>query len=323
MKQPLLIQIKNPCNEKWDEMTLVEQGKYCSNCQKTVIDFSTKTDAELFVYFNNHTSFCGRFRQTQINRIIEEPKPVLKRLFHFYSKIVALFFTAFSFKSFQISAQTNQPTIENFVQNADEIHPGKITIEGIITDDEDRLVDSVAIFFDNAKVATSNQLGYYKVEVENIVLKNHVLSFDKNEYRSFAFSFHPLMGNIKQNVTMCNYKEKNCSYSMGMPARVITPFQNYTLHIKNINTKLEIDSIFKDEIIILGYSLRGNPNNSVILNFYYSNTKDKKLYENKGQKIINYLVENQRIDRERLHLKIIKNAKKVNTIEIVDYNDSY
>jgi len=64
MKQPLLIQIQNPCHESWDSMTQNEQGNFCSNCQKTVIDFSTKTDAKLIEYFKKHNSFCGRFKQT-------------------------------------------------------------------------------------------------------------------------------------------------------------------------------------------------------------------------------------------------------------------
>ncbi len=314
MKRPLLIQIKNPCNENWDEMTLAEQGKFCSNCQKTVIDFSEKTDAELVEYFNTHSSFCGRFKQTQIDRYIEEPRPVLKRLFHFYSKVAALFFTAFSFKSFQVSAQTNQPTIENFVQNAEEIHPGKITIEGTITDDEDRFVDSVAIFFDNIKVATSNHVGYYKVEVENIALKNHVLSFSKNQYRSAALSFHPLMGNTNQDVSMCNYKEKEC-YSMGLPIRPYIKFNtiHFKLYEKLTEMHLDLNEFAK--------KLRENPWSQVTLQLFFSKDSEKKLLEKKGQQIILYLVDNQGIDRERLHIKLVNNFKNKNIIEVLDYRE--
>lgn len=305
MKQPLLIQINNPCHENWDEMTQVEQGKFCSHCQKTVIDFSEKTDAELFDYFNNHSSFCGRFKNTQIDRIIEEPKPVLKRLFNFYSKAAALFFTVFSFKSFQTNAQTKQPKIENFVRSADEIHHEKISIEGIIIDDENRLVDSVAIYFDNLKVATSNHLGYYKFEIENIALKNHVISFDKNQYRSFAFSFHPLMGNTKQDVLMCNYKGKDCSFSMGG----IGPPSRFSGKII-----LYLKKNIKHELIDLAKLLRSNPNFELSFNTFYSKDSDKKLNEKKGQEIVNYLVDIQGIDIERLHLKIIKNSNKANIV---------
>lgn len=314
MKAPLVIQIENPCHENWDEMTLSAQGKFCSNCQKAVIDFSNKTDAELIEYFNTHSSFCGRFKQSQIDRYIEEPKPVLKKLFHFYSKVAALFFTAFSFKNFQATAQSNQPIIENFVQSADEIHPGKITLEGTITDDEGIFVDSVAIFFDNAKVATSDPMGYYKVDIENVVLKNHVVSFSKNQYRSAVVSFHPLMGNTKLDVTMCNYIGKEC-YSMGLPARPFVKFNTFQFKLYEKLSEMHA------ELNEFARKLRENPWSVVAIQMFFTKDSEKKLFEKKGKEIINFLVDNQGIDRERLHIKLVKNFKKKNRIEVIDYRE--
>lgn len=309
--QPLLIQIPSPCTENWDEMAADEQGKFCSHCQKTVIDFSKMNDAQVYDYFKSNTSFCGRFRNTQLDRIIEEPKPVLKRLFHFYSKAAAIFFTFFSFKNFQASAQTHQPKIENFAQSADEIHPEKITIEGVITDDADLPVDSVAIFFDHVRVTTSDRFGNYLFEIENTSLKNHIISFSKHKYRSSSFSFHPLMGNTKHDVLMCNYQGKEC-YSMGLPARPYFKFNSlhYKLHEKLSEMQIELNEFASN--------LRGNPGAEVNLFIYFSKDSDKKLYEKKGQEIINYLVDKQGIDRERLRLKVIKDKSKENTIEVVD-----
>jgi hypothetical protein len=311
MKQPLLIQIKNPCAENWEEMTEVEQGKFCSHCQKTVIDFSMMNDAQVYDYFKANAAFCGRFRNTQLDRIIEKPKPVLKRLFHFYSKAAAIFFTFLSFKNFQASAQTNQSKIENFAQSADEIHPEKITFEGVITDDADLPVDSVEIFFDNIRVTTSDRFGNYLFEIENTSLKNHIISFSKHQYRSSSFSFHPLMGNTKHDITMCNYQGKEC-YSMGLPARPHFKFNSlhFKLHEKISEMQIELNEFAR--------KLRENPWSEVNMFIYFSKDTDKKLYEKKGQEIINYLVDKQGIDRERLHLKVIKNKSKANTIEIVD-----
>lgn len=309
MKTSLRIQITSPCTENWDEMTAVEQGKFCSHCQKTVIDFSMMNDAQVYDYFKSNTSFCGRFRNTQLDRIIEEPKPVLKRLFHFYSKAAAIFFTFFSFKNFQASAQTHQPKIENFAQSADEIHPEKITIEGVITDDADLPVDSVAIFFDNIRITTSDRFGNYLFEIENTSLKNHVISFSKHQYRSSSFSFHPLMGNTKYDITMCNYQGKECyGYLMGAP--LMPHFETFNFpYSKKLNT---------NKLILLATKLRQNPFNAVCFNIYYSKDSDKKLYEKKGQEIVNYLVDEQGIDRERLRLKVMKDKTKANTIEVVD-----
>lgn len=314
MKAPLLIQINYPCAENWDEMTPAEQGKFCSHCQKTVIDFSEKTDAELIEFFNTHTSFCGRFKHTQIGRVIVEPKPVLKRLFYFYSKTAAFIFTVFSFKSYQIHAQTNKPAVEQFAQSADEIHSGKITIEGTITDDENRSIDSADVFFDHVKMCTSKQDGYYQFKIENCALKNHVISFSKNQYRSFSFSFHPLMGNSKQDVVMCNYKDKECfggHHLMGAP--VMPHFENFQFPISK--------SMKSTSLNLLAIKLRQNPWTAVSLKLYFSKESEKKYYEKKAQEIINYLIDKQGIDRERLHLSVHKNAGKENIVEVSDYSN--
>ena len=77
--------IPNPCTQDWNEMTWGEQSKFCSNCQKSVIDFSNYTDRELIDYFTNtKDKTCGRISTHQLNRLIiaTEPadSPLFKRL---------------------------------------------------------------------------------------------------------------------------------------------------------------------------------------------------------------------------------------------------
>jgi len=47
-------------------------GRYCNSCQKSVIDFTAKTDEEIQQFFihNFGQSVCGRFKNTQIQRIV-------------------------------------------------------------------------------------------------------------------------------------------------------------------------------------------------------------------------------------------------------------
>jgi|GEM_PF-1358437 len=62
------ISIPTPCHEKWEEMTPNERGRFCANCQKTVIDFTGWTEKELAELFtNNGKNACGRFRSSQLN----------------------------------------------------------------------------------------------------------------------------------------------------------------------------------------------------------------------------------------------------------------
>jgi hypothetical protein len=51
MKESFQIQIPTPCGENWERMDRGEQGRFCQHCQKTVVDFTGMTDAEVLGYF--------------------------------------------------------------------------------------------------------------------------------------------------------------------------------------------------------------------------------------------------------------------------------
>ncbi|MEO1260355.1 MAG: carboxypeptidase-like regulatory domain-containing protein [Bacteroidota bacterium] len=68
--------IPNPCPEKWNKMEERPDGRHCQRCEKTVVDFSDKSDREVVAYFKKMSgNVCGRFRSDQVGR----PH-------HFYSK---------------------------------------------------------------------------------------------------------------------------------------------------------------------------------------------------------------------------------------------
>lgn len=54
----LSISIPNPCtsisSEDWKRMDRVEQGRFCSKCEKMVVDFSIMTDSEVIAWFEKH-----------------------------------------------------------------------------------------------------------------------------------------------------------------------------------------------------------------------------------------------------------------------------
>jgi CarboxypepD_reg-like domain/Secretion system C-terminal sorting domain len=54
-------------------MTPVEQGRFCSSCQKKVVDFTIQTDEEIISFFNNYNgSACGRLTDEQLDRPIQK-----------------------------------------------------------------------------------------------------------------------------------------------------------------------------------------------------------------------------------------------------------
>lgn len=63
------LNIPQPCNESWHQMTPAARGRHCASCQKTVVDFSNSTDATILAYFKSaNQSVCGRFKNEQLDR---------------------------------------------------------------------------------------------------------------------------------------------------------------------------------------------------------------------------------------------------------------
>jgi len=75
--EPFQLTIPKPCHENWEEMTPGQGGNFCGSCQKTVIDFTRKSDAEVLTYFSasQGTKTCGRFREDQAKIYAHPPTP--------------------------------------------------------------------------------------------------------------------------------------------------------------------------------------------------------------------------------------------------------
>lgn len=64
------ISIPKPCHEDWNKMTPDAKGAFCGSCQKSVYDFSKKTDEEIIEVFEKEEKgkVCGRFTPAQLSR---------------------------------------------------------------------------------------------------------------------------------------------------------------------------------------------------------------------------------------------------------------
>jgi len=72
-RKSINITVPKPCHEKWSKMTPDGSGRYCSSCNKTVVDFSNFTDKELVEYILKHPRGCGSFDNRQLNRTLIIP----------------------------------------------------------------------------------------------------------------------------------------------------------------------------------------------------------------------------------------------------------
>jgi len=76
-KKPKTIRflVPEPCSENWNEMHSLPGGRFCDNCEKTVVDFSEMANNELVRFFEkNDQKLCGRFRSDQLDKEIEFPR---------------------------------------------------------------------------------------------------------------------------------------------------------------------------------------------------------------------------------------------------------
>jgi hypothetical protein len=204
MKEKLYLSISEPCHEDWNKMTAVEQGRFCSSCQKNVVDFTNKSDKEIISFFNNYNgSTCGRFNDEQLDRPIQQIK--LKPASSFLKYAAGLLMPAFLFaikvkgqSKEQFQQQTSKqmcmpsPKVANIMlgkvasnhQKLIEIHgsvideitkeplPGvsvmiKETNQGVVTDANGRY--SIYITSKKAVVQFSS-IGYEMKEIKSVEL---------------------------------------------------------------------------------------------------------------------------------------------------------
>lgn len=75
MQNQISIYIPKPCHEDWNKMTPTQQGKFCSNCSKQVVDFSLMSDQQILNFLSNQSGkLCGRFDAAQLQRPLVETK---------------------------------------------------------------------------------------------------------------------------------------------------------------------------------------------------------------------------------------------------------
>jgi Na+-translocating ferredoxin:NAD+ oxidoreductase RnfG subunit len=97
MERTYKINIPEPCNEDWNKMTPTNNGKFCTSCAKTVVDFTTMLPDEIQSYFshNPNKNTCGRFKKTQIETVtISIPEEIVYSQTNFHKMFLLALFIA-------------------------------------------------------------------------------------------------------------------------------------------------------------------------------------------------------------------------------------
>ncbi|MGZ3900022.1 MAG: hypothetical protein ACXVNQ_06640 [Bacteroidia bacterium] len=62
------MKIESPCRENFGKMSLRSEGRYCSACEKIVIDFTRMGSPEIIDYLQKTKNVCGRVKNYQVNK---------------------------------------------------------------------------------------------------------------------------------------------------------------------------------------------------------------------------------------------------------------
>jgi hypothetical protein len=165
---PIQINIPNPCLQKWEEMTPDGRGRHCDHCRKTVIDFTTWSDAALYIFFSNYQGdVCGRFLATQTDRHIHIPHQPHSRL---YRMTVALGLTLIFSQATNAYAQFGLPRVTKSVPINSGTNKGSspaepCKIRGLVTDINGVVIPGAIIHFSKGGVyevsVTTDSVGEY------------------------------------------------------------------------------------------------------------------------------------------------------------------
>ena len=84
------------CDQKWDEMPIKNNKRWCEKCNQCLVDFRTMHTSEIrHIHENSATKVCGVYNKDQLVKLYPPEKPLFN--FSAYNKnIAAAIFTFFS-----------------------------------------------------------------------------------------------------------------------------------------------------------------------------------------------------------------------------------
>jgi len=181
MKQKIQISIPEPCHESWQNMTPVEKGRFCASCQKTVLDFTYLSDNEIINLVNKNDNLCVRLKETQIDRNLIETQRAFNYFGYFATSVLAFLGVGTSTIIAQEKPVTEQTDLKYLNKATDSIK--KITVTGIVKDDDGNPLPGVFIIIKDAKTGVqSDEKSEYSIKANlGDVLEFSYLGFEKKE----------------------------------------------------------------------------------------------------------------------------------------------
>jgi len=132
------LHIPEPCSEKWSEMTPTQKGcRHCSACDKQIMDFTLKTDAEILEHLRQRDGkVCGKFRPDQLQRSLMAPRAVKRGGL----SAIAASFAAVLSAQHPVEFKQIEPTIIELPAEDHRTVLGKVKVFDFLEDDSMRTI---------------------------------------------------------------------------------------------------------------------------------------------------------------------------------------
>jgi hypothetical protein len=186
MTPKIRISIPEPCHENWLEMSPSQKGRFCSNCQKNVIDFTKASDREIVLAYNENENLCGRFNSFQLNRDLIIPKEKKSLWVIAVATVIAFLDLGNQSAKAQGKPRIEQTDTKQLNDSLDTSSDKEIKeYEGIVYDREKIPLPGVSIRIKGSKtIAQTNFDGKFSIKAKkgNILVFLYV-GFDNTEFK--------------------------------------------------------------------------------------------------------------------------------------------
>ncbi|MFD2917964.1 carboxypeptidase-like regulatory domain-containing protein [Psychroserpens luteus] len=256
MRTSLNINIPEPCHEDWSKMTLQQKGRHCTSCEKTVFDFTTKTDEQIVKTFLDEGKVCGRFKSTQLNRELVLTR---KEKNNYLSYVASTLFAFLSFGTQDIEAQ-EEPRIVKVDSLQQQMVNEKIEtsilntkpINGTVFSSEKFPIPNVEIFIKNSANSTTSDIGgNFTIKVElGFILIVKTSGYETAEITINDFGKRQIYLKTNKIITSTAKIEVVSEHLNRKPIRGIVP--NELVNLEDLKTKIEKDICLPTPYIIIG-----------------------------------------------------------------------
>ena len=204
MKQKIQLSIPEPCHENWQQMSSVEKGRFCSSCQKTVLDFTQLSDNEIIKLVSKNDNLCGRFNASQLDRNLIGTKRTSNYFGYFTTSVLA--FLGLGAES---AVAQEKPTLEqNIIRKSTNLNDSDFLVRGIVKDTLGKGIANMIIHVYGQKDLKTNANGEFEIFVkqnQRVVFYDTDDEFGEFECRISDNSFLEIVleNNVRRYISGC------------------------------------------------------------------------------------------------------------------------